>query len=71
MCNWAIRIEATPGVFTPTGEIFDDGHAADIAQLRAEQQDASVNALAARLDALRAADETRRCFVADYVPPGG
>jgi hypothetical protein len=69
MCNWTIRIEAAPGVFGPTGEIFDDGQGADIAQLRPEQQDAAVNALAARLDALRAADETHRCFVADYVLP--
>jgi hypothetical protein len=70
MCLWRIKIESSPGAFTPTGEIFYDGYGADIAQMPPEQQEAAVNAVIAHMDSVREADETHRCCVADYIPPG-
>jgi hypothetical protein len=73
MCHWRIKREDTPNNFVVFDPDWDDQspYGDDIEAMTQEQADTCVNAVTAHMDALRAADETHRCFGADYIAPGG
>ena len=71
MCHWRISREDAPNSFATFDPNWDDQspYGNDIEAMTKEQADSCVNAVIAHMDELREADETRRCFCADYIPP--